>query len=528
MFSKMHLKFKILSGFLLVSFFSLLVGGISYFYLQKVIEKYDHVVNINMVNSNKMEGMKTAVYAMRSKYFYLIGFTRGNATLPQILLDEIEQEKQKYIQADKEYNTVPFVEGEAEVYGKVSDTWKKLMIANDELLATYKREGLTDNIVNVLNNVYTPASLDYVAAIDNLIEFQRKESVKWTHESNKSADLSTKISIAIMALSFIASILIALLLVKSLTGELVNVINELSDSSPRLTSSANAMSSLSTELSSCATEQAASVQETAASLEEISAMIRRNSDNASKAKASSEVSLQSVKRGQQSISNMLSAMDEINSNNDAFNAFMARNSEELNEMVRVITNISEKTRVINDIVFQTKLLSFNASVEAARSGEHGKGFAVVAEEVGSLAEMSGNAANEIKGLLDESIVKVNSIVDLTKVQVERLVLEGKEKVKIGVSRAKECDYALNEISHAVTSVEALVAEVAHASTEQSTGIDEVNKAMSKIDEVTGQNSTASQSVSTNAVDVLQLSIGIRGSCDSLVTLLTGEAPSSKA
>ena len=107
-------------------------------------------------------------------------------------------------------------------------------------------------------------------------------------------------------------------------------------------------------------------------------------------------------------------------------------------------------------------------------GEQGKGFAVVAEEVGNLALMSGTAANEIRELIDESITTVNNIVSNTRTQVDRMVTEEKIKIESDVLKARECDSALNEINDMVSSVEKLVSEVAHASAEQSVGIQEVN------------------------------------------------------
>lgn len=521
MLNTIHLKYRIFLAFVLVSCFSLIVGGVGYIYLQKVVDKYNHVAHINLGNLELMAEMRDSVRTMRSRMNFIMGFTKGHEEEVKKSIERLDQEVLQYEKNSKAYEAIPFVPGESEIYDKVASAWKIVKSKNSELLGLYKTEGGSERVIHLFFNGYAQATDDYFSAIDSLMSFQKLESTKWSNESAQIARFSTILSIIIMVVSFIVSLSLGSLLAKSLTNQLTNVIDELNVSTPQLTESSSSMSSLSTELSSCATEQAAAVQETASSLEEISAMIRRNSDNAHNAKTSSTASLGSVQVGQVAVKNMLNAMEEIDQNNESFNAFMKKNNDELNNMVQVITNISEKTKVINDIVFQTKLLSFNASVEAARAGEQGKGFAVVAEEVGNLAQMSGNAANEIKGLLEESIVKVNKIVTTTKSQVELLVGEGKNKIQSGIEKARECDIALNEISVSVSSVEALVSEVAHASGEQSQGIEEVNKAMGQIDEVTNQNTIASQSVSTNASQVMQLSGSIKAISEKLTQFLSG-------
>ncbi len=521
MLSKMHLKYRIFIGFLAVACFSLVVGGLGYVYLQKVVEKYEHVASVNLTNIEILADMKDSILKIRREFTFIAGFPKGHEEEVKEALKNVADLGAKLTKSDEAYNAIAFVPGEEVLYNKFAASLKILKEARKDLSETYNKEGGSEKMLNIFFKQYNPAALETIKYIDDLTHFQNEEAAKWSKESKEVAAFSVKIAIIIMVLSFIASLVIASFMTKTLTGQLTSVINELNQTTPQLTESASSMSSLSTELSSCATEQAAAVQETASSLEEISAMVRRNSDNANNAKSSSMASLQSVKNGQQSVSNMLSAMEEINSNNDAFNAFMAKNNDELSEMVKVITNISDKTKVINDIVFQTKLLSFNASVEAARAGEQGKGFAVVAEEVGNLAQMSGNAANEIKGLLDESIIKVNQIVNTTKSQVEKLVGEGKEKIQAGVEKARECDIALSEINSTVATVESLVSEVAHASGEQSQGLEEVNKAMGQIDEVTNQNTIASQSVSENSAQVMELSQSIKTTSDKLLVLLTG-------
>lgn len=126
---------------------------------------------------------------------------------------------------------------------------------------------------------------------------------------------------------------------------------------------------------------------------------------------------------------MLNSIDEISQSNDSIADQTRQNNEKINEIVKLISDIGNKTKVINEIVFQTKLLSFNASVEAVRVGEYGKGFAVVAEEVGNLAnKMSGNAAKEISSLLDESQRKTAQIVKETESKVDELIKKFMKKL----------------------------------------------------------------------------------------------------
>lgn len=521
MLSRVQLKHKIFIGFLVVACFTFIVGATNYIYLGKVVEKFDHVVKINMGNVERLAEMRDAARTIRSRIYLLVGVAKGNEEKIKSSYERILAEEERFEKEEKAYSEIEFAPGESLYYQKVDARWKVMKAKTDELVALYKTEGASEKVLHLFNNGYEQASDDLFESLTELIEFQNKESVKWVGLSNEISQFSNVVSVTLMIAGFLVSVLLGTILARMITTQLTLVIHELNKSAPELIQSATDLGSMSQELSSCATEQAAAVQETASSLEEISAMIRRNSDHTGNALESSSHSLTSVKKGQQAVSNMIAAMNEINQNNESFNEFMKKNNDELKEMVTVITNISEKTKVINDIVFQTKLLSFNASVEAARAGEQGKGFAVVAEEVGNLAQMSGNAANEIKGLLEDSIVKVNEIVTSTKAQVEQLVSDGKLKIETGVGRAKDCDVALSEITENVSKVEALVSEVSLASNEQSQGIGEVNKAMGQIDEVTNQNSVAAQKVADNASQVMSLSHSVKDTSDRLTELLFG-------
>lgn len=314
-----------------------------------------------------------------------------------------------------------------------------------------------------------------------------------------------------------------------MSGKLANtvqsIIERLNESSQKVASASTESAASATELSEAATEQAASLQETMASVEEISAMVNQNADSASKAKSAVESNAKSSNEGTQSVEQMMVAIQEIKKTNDDILGQMESSNKEFGEIVKIISEIGDKTKVINDIVFQTKLLSFNASVEAARAGEHGKGFAVVAEEVGNLAQMSGNAAKEIGGMLSESIKRVNDIVEQTTAKVDQLVEVGKDKISMGQATAEQCQSALKKIAENAKTVATMVTEIAHASQEQSQGIQEINKAISQLDQVTQQNSAVSQQSSAQAESLSGEAQSLGLAVGELVSFVSGSGSS---
>jgi len=252
------------------------------------------------------------------------------------------------------------------------------------------------------------------------------------------------------------------------------------------------------QLSNSVTSQASALQETASSVEEMNAMVKKSAENAQRSQQVAQSSQQAALRGKQAVDEMTQAIDRINTSNEKIMGSVEDSNQKITEIVKVITEIGNKTKVINDIVFQTKLLSFNASVEAARAGEHGKGFAVVAEEVGNLAQMSGNAAKEIADMLNGSIQKVESIVEETKRQVERLITEGKQELDSGKIVARQCGEILEEVVQNVSSVNEMVSEISTAAREQSLGIGEITKAMAQLDQITHENAGNSRDTAGSA------------------------------
>lgn len=318
-------------------------------------------------------------------------------------------------------------------------------------------------------------------------------------------------------------LLIAAYVINSPLKAILSVANILNEAGNQVASAANEISSSSQDLSQAATEQASSLEETAASLEQITSMIAKSSESAKASAESSNDSHKKAEEGRGAVDQMLSSMDEISQSNEAILTQINESNRQMAEIVKVIQDIGTRTKVINEIVFQTKLLSFNASVEAARAGEHGKGFAVVAEEVGNLAQMSGNAAKEITEMLEASISKVENIVRDTQQKVETLIQNGKIKVEAGVEVAKQCSNVLNEIVQNVSRVSGFSQEIAQASNEQSQGVSEVNKAMNQLDTVTQQNAATSEQAASAAEELTAQADTLKVSIQDLMSVILGSS-----
>jgi len=251
-------------------------------------------------------------------------------------------------------------------------------------------------------------------------------------------------------------------------GNLFNMVNEIRTASVNMSSGASEIAQGNADLSQRTEEQASSLEETASSMEEMTSTVKQNADNARQANQLAGDARVQAEGGGQVVQKAVGAMSEIN-----------KSSKKISDIISVI----------DEIAFQTNLLALNAAVEAARAGEQGRGFAVVAGEVRNLAQRSAGAAKEIKSLINDSV----------------------DKVEEGTKLVDESGSTLDEIVKAVGKVSDIIAEIATAGQEQSSGIEQVNKAVMQMDEMTQQNAalveeaaSASESMEEQAKGLIKL------------------------
>ena len=252
-------------------------------------------------------------------------------------------------------------------------------------------------------------------------------------------------------------------------GELLNALGQMNASLARMVSNvrsatdsiATASSEIATgntDLSSRTEQTASNLQQTASSMEELTSTVRNTADSATTANQLVSSATAVARRGGEVVSQVVSTMDEINASS---------------------RKISDIIGVIDGIAFQTNILALNAAVEAARAGEQGRGFAVVAGEVRSLAQRSAEAAKEIKTLISTSVEKVDS--------GSRLVATAGE--------------TMGEIVTSVQRVTDIIGEISVASGEQSSGIAQVNGAISQLDQMTQQNAALVEESAAAAISL---------------------------
>jgi len=251
---------------------------------------------------------------------------------------------------------------------------------------------------------------------------------------------------------------------------LTGIVDKVRASASTIASSTGQIAAGNADLSARTEAQAGNLERTASSIEELAATVRQNAESAHHAHDMVQSASEAANAGGHTVERLVGTMSGIHA---------------------TAQKIADITGIIDGIAFQTNILALNAAVEAARAGEQGRGFAVVAGEVRSLAQRSAAAAKEIKELISRSV----------------------EEVQAGNEAARGAGDAMQDIVTRVERIAGLMGEISHASREQSQGIEEVNRAVTSMDEVTQQNAALVEEAAAAAESLRQQAQELRGAVD---------------
>ncbi|WP_431477177.1 methyl-accepting chemotaxis protein [Massilia eburnea] len=362
---------------------------------------------------------------------------------------------------------------------------RKAYIASRDKVAKLKTDGELEQANETFEKTYRPAAAQYQALVQDLLSMQRGkiDAIGKEIDSISANSRSLLTVLAVLAVAFGA--VCAYVLTKGITmplsravdaarrvaagdltadirvhgsdetGQLLgalrdmnlsllNIVSEVRNGTHSITIASSEIAAGNQDLSARTEQQAASLEETASSMEELTSTVKQNADNARQANQLAGAAASVARKGGSVVSEVVGTMESIDASS--------------RKIVDIIT-------VIDGIAFQTNILALNAAVEAARAGEQGRGFAVVASEVRNLAQRSAAAAKEIKELIGDSVEKVNA----------------------GTRLVSDAGNTMEEIVSSVQRVSDIISEITAASAEQSSGIDEVYKAVGQMDQVTQQN-----------------------------------------
>jgi methyl-accepting chemotaxis protein len=402
-------------------------------------------------------------------------------------------------------------EEEKQLLTKITGTLRKQYLATRDVIYKEKAKDNPDQefIKNALEKDYLPAARAYQEGVEQLMNLQRKtlDELAVTNEriANQSAVMLGVLEVLVLAFGVVCAWFLTVGITRPLNtavmvsrqvaqgdltaeitvkskdeaGQLLQALHDMNSSLRNIVSNvrvgtetintaSSEIANGNLDLSGRTEQQAGALEETASAMEQLTSTVKQNADNARQANQLAASASEVAEQGGTVVSQVVQTMASINDSS--------------RKIVDIIS-------VIDGIAFQTNILALNAAVEAARAGEQGRGFAVVASEVRSLAQRSAAAAKEIKGLIDDSV----------------------EKVGAGSQLVAQAGNTMDEVVASVRRVTDVMSEITAASHEQSTGIEEVNRAIAQMDENTQQNAAlveqaaaAAQSLQEQAGKLSQL------------------------
>ncbi|NVI82604.1 methyl-accepting chemotaxis protein [Janthinobacterium sp. BJB401] len=469
-------------GFAVILLFSMLITGISVWRLHDVATATRTMMELPLTKERYISdwyakidsGVRRTTAIARSSDTTLGAYFAEEAKQSSVVSGELQKKIEALISSPEE----------KELFRLVSEQ-RKVYLDSRAQVSKLKADGQEAEAEQAFQGIFVPGSTKYLKVVNDMLQHQRASIDKTAREIDEVAKTSRNLLLTLAALALGFGVVCAwvltmgivrplrtavdiarkvadgdltaqidasakdetgqlLLALKDMNTSLLNIVGEVRSGTDSIATSSTQIAAGNQDLSSRTEEQAGSLEETASSMEELTSTVKQNADNARQANQLAASAAQVAVKGGEVVAQVVGTMESINASS--------------NKIVDIIS-------VIDGIAFQTNILALNAAVEAARAGEQGRGFAVVASEVRNLAQRSASAAKEIKTLIGASVEQVNA----------------------GSMLVAQAGSTMTDIVDSVQRVSDIITEITAASSEQSVGIDEINRAIGQMDAVTQQN-----------------------------------------
>jgi methyl-accepting chemotaxis protein len=482
--NSLKLSVKLIGGFLAVALITLVVGGVGYWGVARLVTHLSEVGDVRLPSIAALDVVNEAQTAIKA--------AERTMLLPGLdaraLADQKERLQKAWARVDKALKTYePLPQSkEEEVKWKLFvpawETWKKDQERVVALADEGQKAGDKALIAKAQELSLGAAAASFTVAetlMGEVLDINLGIGEESKKNSKTDATLAKTVAGAATLLGLVVAVTLGIYLGISVSRPIKAVAELLSSGADQTASAAGQVSSASQSLAEGASEQAASLEETSSSLEEMSSMTIRNTETAEKVKGLATQARQAGDTGAADMKDMIVAMDAIKTSS---------------------ADIAKIIKTIDEIAFQTNILALNAAVEAARAGEAGMGFAVVADEVRNLAQRCAQAAKE------------------TAAKIEDAVQKSANGAEISTKVAK----SLEEIIGKARQVDELAGEVAAASKEQSQGIVQVGKAVTEMDKVTQANAANAEESASAAEELNAQADSLKDAVQNLLALVDGQ------
>ncbi len=392
------------------------------------------------------------------------------------------------------------------------------------LIVVYKSDD-KDKLISFLDDEWPQVKSNFLNPIEKLREHSVIKVQEYTEHAATNA---FRVFIGLIAVTTLVSSISFLIFRIMYRAKLVSkdITDSLVQHSHESLGTSNLLSSNTTKLSEATLKQSSALEDVASNMVLIKERIEQLATFAQETSVLAARSNQHAEGGQSAAKEILTSVNSLQLCNQKRLQSLRENEDQLSSIIKIISEIAKKTLVINDIVFQTKLLSFNASVEAARAGEAGRGFTVVAAEVGQLAQMSGQAALEIRTMLDNGTKAVAAIISSMQADAQAGFAAEQRYIEATVDKGKHCLAILSDIvnwSHEVSermeSVTDNTKDQARATQQIATAVQGLTKQNIEIAESTSNSEEISLTLLHNSED-------LDGLVDSLTLTFFGDERSN--